>query len=114
MGATDAEDRRRLLVEHILAVRRDGGTATFAAGGSRVVYEDRRLRLEADDDERERLETLLSEYHVFKIKQPETRTADAGVIYLSAVTDAKHAADFIEALFRTVYGADDDYELRIE
>ncbi|CAI50545.2 uncharacterized protein NP_4908A [Natronomonas pharaonis DSM 2160] len=114
MGATDAEGRRRLLVEHILAVRRDGGTVTFVAGDTRVGYEDRRLRLDAAADERERLATLLSEYHVFKIKQPETRTADDGVVYLSAVTDAKHAADFVEALFRTVYGADEDYELRVE
>jgi len=70
------------------------------------------MRLELTSAERDRLETLLDAYRVFKIKQPETRKADDGIVYLSAVTDAKHAADFIEALFREVYGNDADYELR--
>ena len=32
---------------------------------------------------------------------------------VSAVTDPKHAADFVEALFRTVYGADEGYDLDV-
>ena len=81
---------------------------------ARVTYRNRRLRVEADDDERDRLEALLSEYHVFKVQQPDTRKADEGIVYLSAVTDPKHAADFVEALFREVYGAGREYELRVE
>ena len=88
----------------------------FVADGprARVTYQDRRLRVDVDETERERLETLLSEYPVFKIQQPDTRKADEGVVYLSAVTDPKHAADFVEALFREVYGAEREYELRVE
>jgi len=112
--ATTPEDRRRLVVEAIVAHRREGGDpVAFEAVGHRVEYDDRRLRLELDADERDRLDALLSAYHVFKIKQPDTRKADDEVVYLSAVTDPKHAADFIESLFRDLYGADEGYELEI-
>lgn len=122
----DPESRRRALVSAIVAARRDDEPVTFAArvgGGegegadrdpARVVYEDRSLRLELDADERGALEDLLSEYRVFKVEQPATRKAAAGVVYLSAVTDPKHAADFLEALFREVYGASAGYELEVE
>ncbi|MFW5963870.1 MAG: hypothetical protein ACOCQM_03315 [Natronomonas sp.] len=113
--ATTSDDRRRLIVEAIVAHRRGGGDpVVFEGAESRIKYDDRRLRLELDDDERGRLEALLSAYHVFKIKQPDTRKADDGVVYLSAVTDPKHAADFVESLFRDLYDADAGYELRIE
>ena len=117
----DPEGRRRAMVAAIVAARRDDEPVTFAAdladGAAtdrpRVVYEDRSLRLELDEGRRERLEDLLSEYRVFKVEQPATRKAEPGIVYLSAVTDPKHAADFLEALFRTVYGADEGYELRV-
>ena len=98
----------------VVEARKADEAVVFAADDGRVEYEDRRLRVEADETERERLETLLSEYHVFKIQQPDTRKADEGVVYLSAVTDPKHAADFVEALFREVYGVGREYDLRVE
>lgn len=120
----DPEGRRRAMVAAVVAARRDDEPVTFAADldegdgtaadRTRVVYEDRSLRLELDDGRRERLEALLSEYRVFKVEQPATRKAAPGVVSLSAVTDPKHAADFLEALFREVYGAPEDYGLRIE
>ena len=72
------------------------------------------LRLEVGGDERRRLEALLEEYHVFKIEEPATRKAEEEVVHLSAVTDPKHAADFVESVFREAYGADEGYELRVE
>lgn len=120
----DPEGRRRAMVEAVVAARRDDAAVVFEArledqagdGGdrARVVYDDRTLRLELGDDERERLEALLAEYRVFKVAQPATRKADSGVVYLSAVTDPKHASDFLEALFSEVYGAPTDYELVVE
>ena len=118
----DPESRRRAMVSAVVSARRDDESVTFESrpGGAdqrdppRVVYEDRSLRLEVDDAGRERLEALLSEYRVFKVAQPETRKADPGVVHLSAVTDPKHAADFVEALFREVHGAPADYELAVE
>lgn len=109
----DPETRRRALVRSIVEARRTGDPVVLEGVDRSVTYEDRALELAVDSDERDRLEGLLSEYHVFKVKQPETRKADPGVVYLSAVTDPKHAADFLEALFREVYGAPEGYELRV-
>jgi hypothetical protein len=114
MAADTPGERRQLLVRRIVESRRRGEATVFRAGDASVEYDDRTLRLEADPDERGRLDSLLSSYHVFKIKQPETRKAAEDVYYLSAVTDAKHAADFLEALFREVYGRGEGYELGAE
>ena len=113
MGETPAS-RRRTLVSAIMAARGADEVVSFRAGDDAVVYEGRTLRLEVGDDERPRLEALLEEYHALKIEEPATRKAEEGVVYLSAVTDPKHAADFVEALFRQVYGADEDYKLQAE
>ena len=112
MTARTSDDRRRLLVSRIVSARRATEPARFESDGVAIEYDDRVLRLELTPSQREQLETLLGSYHVFKIKQPETRKADDGVVYVSAVTDAKHAADFIEALFRELYGFGEEYELR--
>jgi len=112
MGADTPGERRRLLVGQITEARRSGGAVRFEAGPRTVRYDDRRLRLELDSGERAALESLCEEYRVFKIEQPATRKAEAGVVYLSAVTDAKHAADFVESLFREVYGLGEGYELQ--
>lgn len=112
MVAGTPAERRQLLVRRIVESRRRGETAAFDAGGVSVEYDDRLVRVRVDPDERGRLDSLLAEYHVIKIKQPETRKADDGVVHLSAVTDAKRAADFLEALFRDVYGLKEEYTLR--
>jgi len=108
------DDRRQAVVSAIATARRADERVEFVADdtGDRVVFEDRRFRLEVADGDR--LAALLEEYGVFKICQPATRKADDGVVYLSAVTDPKHAADFVEALFREVYDAPMDYALRVE
>ena len=112
MTADTPGDRRRLLVSRIVEARRADESVQFGSGDIAIEYHDRVLGLEVSPTERDRLEELLESYHVFKIEQPATRKADDGVVYLSAVTDAKHAADFVEALFREVYGLDEEYELR--
>ena len=112
MPSETPERRRRLLVSQLVESRRSNEPVVFEASGRSIEYDDRVIRLELDADERNRLETLRSTYHVFKIKQPETMKADGGVVYLSAVTDAKHAADFVDSLFREVYGLGDEFELR--
>lgn len=112
MAADSPGQRRQLLVRRIVESRRRDEATVFRAGDASVEYDDRVLRLDVDPAERDRLDSLLSAYHVFKIKQPETRKAAEGVCHLSAVTDAKHAADFLEALFREVYGCGEGYELR--
>lgn len=114
MAADTPAGRRQLLVARIVESRQRGEATVFRAGDASVEYDDRALRLDVGPEERDRLDALLSAYHVFKIKQPETRKAAEGVCHLSAVTDAKHAADFLEALFREVYGLGEGYTLRAE
>ena len=111
--ASTPEARRQAIVEAVIEARKTDEAVVFVADDRRIEYEDRQLRLEANADERDRLGALLSEYHVFKIEQPATRKADEGVVYLSAVTDPKHAADFVEALFRETYGVGREYDLRV-
>jgi len=107
------DDRKRSFVRRVVESRRTDEPVVFEAEGAEIDYDDRRIRLRVEPAERERLEALLEAYHVFKIKQPETRKADDGVVYLSAVTDAKHAADFLEALFSDVYRLGNGYELAV-
>jgi hypothetical protein len=111
MSADTPAGRKQLLVGRIIEARRSGDPVTFAAEGIEVTYDDRTIEIEITPEARERLESLLSAYHVFKIKQPETRKAENGVVVLSAVTDAKRAADFVESLFREVHGLDEGYVL---
>ncbi|MFC6835170.1 hypothetical protein [Halomarina ordinaria] len=107
-------ERLSLVVDAITAHRtRDSEGAVFETDRATVRYADRVLRLECDADERDRLDTLLADFHVFKVAQPETRKAPEGVVYLSAIADAKHAADFVEGLFRRVYDHGEGYELRV-
>ena len=112
-SATTPAERRRLLVKAIVESRRSGAALRLDAGDTRIEYEGQRVRLICSPEERDRLDALLDEYHVFKIKQPETRKANEGVVYLSAVTDPKHAADFLDELFGAVYDIDDGYELSV-
>jgi hypothetical protein len=58
-----------------------------------------------------RLDAVLAEFPVFKVAHPETRKADEGVVHVSAIADPKHAADFVETLFREVYDRPEDYRL---
>jgi hypothetical protein len=111
MPADSPGDRKQLLVGRVVEARRNGAPVTFEAEGVEIVYGDRRIALDAPPAARDRLESLLSEYRVVKIDQPETRKADGDAVYLSAVTDAKRVADFVESLFREVYEFDEGYTL---
>ncbi|MEF8778928.1 MAG: hypothetical protein V5A36_08450 [Natronomonas sp.] len=112
MTADTPGDRKQFFVRRIIESRQASESVVFEAEGATVEYEDRTLRVELSSDERDRLDESLEAYHVFKIKQPETRKADESIVYLSAVTDAKHAADFVEVLFRDVYELSEEYELQ--
>lgn len=113
--ASTSTDRRKLVVRAVQAHRKEGGDPVgFHAGDDRVTYDDRLLELAVDDAERERLDALLVEYPVFKLKQPETRKAPEGTVFVSAIADPKHLADFVEDCFRRVYDHDDDYALAVD
>jgi hypothetical protein len=112
--ADTEHDRLVLFVRTVTSQRTSGGSGVvFAADAGRAEYDDRTVTLDLSEDERERLDELLGEYPVFKLEQPATRKAPQGVVVLSAIADAKHLGDFLESLFREVFGADEGYELRV-
>lgn len=106
--------RMRLLVDRVSASRSAESEVRFRSDRGTVVYGDRLARLDLDGAERDRLEDLLGRFPVFKLKQPETRKAPEGVVYVSAKADPKHAADFLEGVFRVVYTEPEGYELRAD
>ncbi|MFB6165207.1 MAG: hypothetical protein ABEJ31_08625 [Haloarculaceae archaeon] len=116
MDSDDAAARRARIAAAIAGHRRDGGESPlrFTAGdadGPAVTYRDREIVVTVDAAERERLEALLGEFPVFKVAQPATRKAPDGEVHLSALADPKHAADFVDAVFRRVYEQPEDYAL---
>jgi hypothetical protein len=128
MTATTPTDRRALLARTIAAHRsRDDGATFRGTDGQRrgrVVYSDRVLELTlpgaeggpeplaSGTDPGAALDAVLAAFPVFKRKQPETRKAPDGTVYVSALADAKHCADFVETVLREVYALDEGYELR--
>lgn len=112
--ATAPTDRRKLVVRAVMAHRKQGDPAVFEAEDTRVVYDDRLLELSVSDAEHDRLDALLREYPVFKIKQPETRKAGGETVFVSAIADPKHLADFVDDCFQQVYGRGEAYELSVE
>ncbi|MFB6171949.1 MAG: hypothetical protein ABEJ23_05400 [Haloarculaceae archaeon] len=108
--ATTPADRRALYAEAVAAHRRRGSDgAAFVAGGRRLELTDDGVRFDLRGDERAALDDLLADYPVFKVAQPATRKAPDGVVYVSAVTDAKHLGDFLEDAFRRVLDRPEDY-----
>lgn len=113
-SASTPTDRRKLVVRAVMAHRKEGGDPVgFLAGDDRVAYDDRLLELTVSGDERDRLDALLAAYPVFKIKQPETRKAPEGTVFVSAIADPKHLADFVDDCFRRVYDRGEDYALAV-
>lgn len=128
MPATTPADRKRLAVRAIGRHRsREDGVDFLARAGDRSVrlsYADRTIAMDlaaAGDTTggadvgaaRAALDELLAAFPVFKIQQPETRKARDGRVYVSALADPKHAADFIEACCRDVFDLDEGYELSV-
>jgi hypothetical protein len=118
--ADEAGERIALAVDAVSTHRARGSEgAVFegvGAGGDRrvrVEYADRLFAFAVSADERDALDGHLGSFPVFKIKQPETRKAESGTVYVSAIADPKHAADFLEGAFRNVYDLPADYELRV-
>lgn len=108
-AATPA-DRRALYAEAVAAHRARGSEgAAFAAGEHRIELTETGVRFEVDDDQRASLEALLDDYPVFKVAQPATRKAPDGVVFVSAVTDAKHLGDFVDDAFRQVFDRPEEY-----
>jgi len=117
-GSGDAADRRARIAAAIADHRRAGSETPVrfeaAVDAPPVEYCDREITVRVDDAGRDRLDTLLGDFPVFKNAQPATRKAPAGEVHVSAIADPKHAADFLDRLFLDVIGADEGYALAID
>jgi hypothetical protein len=124
MPAAAPADRRRLLAQavadhrsreaDVTVVGRDGDRQARISYGDRVVAMDLAHAGHPQRAARDALDEVLADFPVFKLKQPETRKAREGEVFVSALADAKHAADFLETCFREVFGLGQGYELSVE
>ncbi len=70
------------------------------------------LNLDVTDEERERLDALLSEFPAFKVRQLEQpETAEGTNVRIGALADAARTAQFVDRAFQEVYGLPEDYRL---
>ena len=116
--ADEAGERLALAVDAVTTHRTRGSEGAVFEGVDgtrrvRVEYADRLFTLTVSAGERDALSDHLGSFPVFKVKQPETRKAPEGTVHVSAIADPKHAADFLEGTFQSVYGLPADYELRV-
>lgn len=124
MERISPDERPVAIIRAIVDARRSGTPLTFTVTGGgdapSMEYHDGVLRLDSGRDsdglgpDDPSLGTLLDDYPVFKIDGPATRTAEPGVVYLSAVADPKHIADFIEDAVLEVFDAPSTVELGVE
>lgn len=77
-----------------------------------IKYAAGTLSVDLTEAQRTQLDTLLEEFPVFKPEQSTTRPTSGGIVSLSAIADPKHTADFIDAVFRSVYGLPDGYTVQ--
>lgn len=77
-----------------------------------IEYADGTLSFDLTAAQRTRLDALLEDFPVFKPKQPTTQTPSEGGVSLSAIADPKHTADFVDAVFQSVYEVPDGYTVR--
>ena len=116
--ADEASERLALAVDAVTTHRTRGSEGVVFDGVDddrrvRVEYADRLFTITVSADERDALTEHLGSFPVFKVKQPETRKAPEGTVYVSAIADPKHAADFLEGAFRSVYALPEGFELRV-
>lgn len=73
-------------------------------------FSEKTFNLDVDDDELDRLKSMLSEFPEFRIDQLESpENAEGTNVRVSARSDANRLAGFVDRAFREVYGRDDDY-----
>jgi hypothetical protein len=122
MTSSESEEptQRRARIAEAIAAHREAGSQSPVLFGSDaderafVEYIDREVTVRVDDAERDRLDSHLAEFPVFKIAQPATRKAPDGEVHVSALADPKHIADFLDGLFLSVFDQPEGYELVVQ
>jgi len=121
-AATDARERRKLVVDAITAHRERGSDFVTVTVDPRedesgdplpapwIQFGDRTFNLDCTDEELERLESLLGDYPEFRIDQRTSpENAEGTNLRITARSDANRLAGFVDRAFREVYGRDEDY-----
>jgi hypothetical protein len=127
MTRFDADEpgpRRKLVADAVAAHRERGSPFLTLEADAAAVGEDEAvpwvqyagddgvLNLDCTDEERDRVETLLSEFPAFKVRElNEPEEAEGTNLRVGALADAGRIGQFVDRLFVEVYGLDDDYRL---
>lgn len=118
--ADEPAERRKLVAEAIRAHReRASPYLTVEADGDEsddpppwIQFGEDVLNLDVTDDERERLDSLLSEFPAFKIRQLEQpENAEGTNVRIGALADAARVGQFVDRAFQEVYDLPEDYRL---
>lgn len=93
-----------------LTVEADADATDEEHGPPWVQFADGTINLDCTDEELDRLKDLLNEFPAFKIddlQRPED--AEGTNVRVTALADQKRIAEFVDRLFRDVYGQAEGY-----
>jgi hypothetical protein len=113
--AHEEHERRELVADAVRAHReRDSAYLTVVADGDEpwVQFGDGVVNLDCTDAELERLESLLGEFPDFEVSERTTpETAEGTNVRVATHAGPDRVGQFLERVFRTVYGQPDDGRL---
>jgi hypothetical protein len=122
--AADVEGRQKLVADAVAAHRERGSGFLTLEAGAAVAGEDEPvpwvqyageegvLNLDVTDGELDRLDALLAEFPAFKVRErTEPEQAEGTNLRVGALADAGRIGQFVDRLFRDVYGLDDEFRL---
>jgi hypothetical protein len=118
--AATPTERQKLFADAVTAHRNRGSAfltieaeATGEGGDEPapwVQFAEKTVNVDCTDDELERLKDLLDAFPEFRIDQLESpEEAEGTNVRITARSDANRLAGFVDQVFRTVYGRDEDY-----
>lgn len=121
--ADDAAGRQKLVADAVAAHRERGSpfltleahpdaVAEGAPPWVQYAGDEGVLNVDCGDEELARLEGLLEEFSAFKIRErTEPEEAEGTNLRVGALADAGRIGQFVDRLFRDVYGLDDGFRL---
>jgi len=122
--ADDPAGRQKLVADAVAAHRERGSPFLTVEADAAAVGEDDPvpwlqyagddgvLNLDCTDEELDRLDGLLAEFPAFKVRErTEPEEADGVNLRIGALADAGRIGQFVDRLFREVYGLAEDHRL---
>lgn len=122
--ADDPAGRQKLVADAVAAHRERGSPFLTVEADAAAVDEDDPvpwvqyagddgvLNLDCTDEELDRLDGLLAEFPAFKVRErTEPEEADGTNLRIGALADAGRIGQFVDRLFREVYGLAENHRL---